>query len=146
MARITSADIQAHQREYEIPGQKIAQESYDYIMKTPGLRDVVIYTIVNRRYRHRIEKQQTSASHSDGLMRIMIENYQKDDSVPYTALSSHPPYMVSVFKKKLSELLSENILSVEKLEFEHEQFYDGEECNVYRLEIVFDTSELLKTS
>lgn len=146
MARITSADIQAHQREYEAPGQKIAQESYNYLLETVGLRDVVIYTIVNRKYRQRIEKQQTSASQSDQSVKVLVENYRKDDLVPYTALSSHPPYMVSVFKKKLSELLSENILSVKKLELEHEQFYDGEECNVYRLEIVFDTSELFESS
>lgn len=146
MARITSADIQAHQKEYEIPGQKIAQESYNYLMETVGLRDVVIYTIVNKTYRQRIEKRRTSASQSDQSVKVLVENYKKDDLVPYTALRSHPPYMGTVFQQSLSNLLSENILSVKKLELEHEQFYDGEECNVYRLEIVFDVSELLKSS
>lgn len=136
MARITSSTLQAQRDEYAALGQSYAQEAYDFLTST----------IDNDKYDEHDEHKGITASCDKDVLVFCLVTYEEEEP-HYVCVDYESKSVQEAFKTKLGELLSEEMLPVAKVEFDHESYRQHirvqHRCT---LEIVFDTSELLKTS
>ena len=146
MARITSATLQAWRDEHATLGYSYAQEAYEYLINTIDLRSIVLETIDNDKYDEHDEHKGITASCDKDVLVFCLVTYEEEEP-HYVCVDYESKSVQEAFKTKLGELLSEEMLPVAKVEFDHESYRQHirvqHRCT---LEIVFDTSELLKTS
>lgn len=146
MARITSTTLQAWRDEHATLGQSYAQEAYDYLINTVDLRSIVLETIDNDKYDEHDEHKGITASCDKDTLVFHLVTYEAEEP-SYVRVDEQSKSVQEAFKTKLGEMLSEEVLPVAKVEFDHESYRQHirvqHRCT---LEIVFDTSELLKTS
>lgn len=146
MARITSSTLQAQRDEYTALGQSYAQEAYDFLTSTIDLRSIVLETIDNDKYDEHDDRKGITASCDKKMLTFSLVTYEAEKP-HYVCVDYESRSVQEAFKTKLGEMLSEEVLPVAKVGFDHESCRQHirvqHRCT---LEIVFDTSELLKTS
>lgn len=136
MARITSSTLQAQRDEYTALGQSYAQEAYDFLTST----------IDNDKYDEHDEHKGITASCDKDVLVFCLVTYEEEEP-HYVCVDYESKSVQEAFKTKLGEMLSEEVLPVAKVGFDHESCRQHirvqHRCT---LEIVFDVSELLKSS
>lgn len=146
MARITSTTLQAQRDEYAALGQSYAQEAYDFLTSTIDLRSIVLETIDNDKYDEHDDRKGITASCDKDVLVFCLVTYEEEEP-HYVCVDYESKSVQEAFKTKLGELLSEEVLPVAKVGFDHESCRQHirvqHRCT---LEIVFDVSELLKSS
>lgn len=143
MARITSATLQAQRDEYAALGQSYAQEAYEYLINTVDLRSIVFDTIDNDSYD---DRKGITASCDKKVLTFSVVTYSTQDPA-YVRVDLETRSVQEAFKVKLGKLLSEELLPVKKVEFDHESCRQHVELkHRFTLDIVFDVSELFESS
>ncbi len=143
MARITSTTLQAQRDKYAALGQSYAQEAYKYLINTIDLRSIVFDTIDNDKYD---DYEGITASCDKKTLAFCLETYSTQDPA-YVQVHLETRSVQEAFKTKLGEMLSEEVLPVKKVGFDHEscrQHVELKHC--FTLDIVFDVSELFESS
>ena len=143
MARITSATLQAQRDEYAALGQSYAQEAYEHLINAIDIRSILFDTIDNDKYD---DREGITASCDKDVLVFRLETYEAEEP-HYVCVDYESRSVQQAFKTKLGEMLSEEVLPVKKVGFDHESCRQHVELkHRFTLEIVFDVSELLKTS
>ena len=143
MARITSATLQAWRDEHATLGYSYAQEASEYLINTIDLRSIVFDAIDNGKYDGR---EGITASCDKDVLVFRLETYEEEEP-HYVCVDYESRSTQEAFKVKLGELLSEEVLPVKKVGFDHESCRQHVELkHRFTLDIVFDTSELFESS